>query len=172
MRSLTSIITFGILLIANTASAEPRSVLARVTAYWKSEGCGLRASSNGARLRSGHCAVDPKKIPFGSKVIFADVTCVAVDSGPDVTNRKAARSSGRTAAQRAALVIDRFFETKADAEKWMASHSPFMTVQVETPEDRHGTRSTSTPFRLSLGLDAPMPDHLAIAAKPLPQPRT
>jgi hypothetical protein len=42
------------------------------------------------------CAVDPKKIPYGSKVVFPDATCVAVDTGSAVVNRKAARLSGRT----------------------------------------------------------------------------
>jgi hypothetical protein len=61
-----------------------------------------------AQLREKHCAVDPKKIPYGSKVVFPDAACVAVDSGPGVVNRKAARSCGRTAAERNAIVIDRF----------------------------------------------------------------
>ena len=38
-----------------------------------------------------HCAVDPKKIPYGSKIFFHDAECMAVDSGPAVVNRKAAR---------------------------------------------------------------------------------
>jgi 3D (Asp-Asp-Asp) domain-containing protein len=173
------LIAFGFLVIANTAGAEQRVVLARVTSYWKSEGSGTRASWNGARLHSGHCAVDPKKIPYGSKVIFPDTTCIAVDSGPDVVSRKAARYSGRTVAQRSALVIDRFFETRADAQRWMAANGSFMTVQIETPDNhaRQGTspsdwrtRSTSKSFQLSLGLDAPVHDHVAIASKPLPQP--
>jgi 3D (Asp-Asp-Asp) domain-containing protein len=169
MKSVT-LFLLSILFIAHAANAEQRSVLARVTAYWKAEGCGLRACWNGARLRAGHCAVDPKKIPYGSKVIFPDATCLAVDTGPDVVNRKAARSSGRTAAQRAAIVIDRFFDTRAEAEKWMAAHGAFMTVQVESPEDRHVARSTSSSFQLSLGLDAPVHEHVALATKPLPQP--
>lgn len=169
-RSMKSVTLFllSILLIAHAAHAEQRSVLARVTTYWKAEGCGVRASWNGARLQPGHCAVDPKRIAYGSKVTFPDTTCLAVDSGPDVVNRKAARLSGRTVAQRSALVIDRFFETRGEAEKWMAAHGAFMTVQVETPEDRH---RTSKSFQLSLGLDAPVREHVTLASKPLPQPR-
>jgi hypothetical protein len=56
------------------------------------EGSGEQASWNGERLRESHCAVDPKKIPYGSKVVLPDATCVAVDSGPDVVNRKAVRA--------------------------------------------------------------------------------
>jgi hypothetical protein len=59
-------------------------------------------------LREGHCAVDPKRIHYGSKVIFSHAACVAVDTGPDVVSRKAARSGGRQPAERKAIVIDRF----------------------------------------------------------------
>src|SRR5262249_56213998 len=62
--------------------------------YWRGEGSGEHASWNGARLQEGHCAVDPKKIPYGSKVVFPDATCVAADSGPGVVSRKAARLCG------------------------------------------------------------------------------
>jgi len=56
-----------------------------------------------------------KKIPYASKVVFPDAACVAVDSGPNIVTRKAARSSGRNAAERNAIVIDRFFNTKQEA---------------------------------------------------------
>ena len=92
--------------------ANDRMALARVTVYWPGEGSGRSAASNCATLREDHCAVNPKKIPYGSKVIFADSECKAVDTGPDVVKRKAARLSGRTAAERNAIVIDRFFHAK------------------------------------------------------------
>ena len=80
-----------VLLLACQAFAGEHSTLARVTVYWHGEGSGAHAYWNGARLREGDCAVDPKKIPYGSKVVFRDAECVAVDSGPNVVNRKAAR---------------------------------------------------------------------------------
>jgi hypothetical protein len=123
----TAVFTFG--------AEEP--VLARITVYWRAEGQ-LRASWNGARLRDGHCAVDPKKIPYGSKVVFPDITCVAVDTGPAVVSRKAARSCGRSASERNAVVIDRFFETKQEAVRWTKTHPHFMVVQIHSP----GTRAT------------------------------
>src|SRR5439155_279290 len=95
---------------------------------------------NGERLRDWHCAVDPSKIPYGSKVVFPDAACVAVDSGPDVVNRKAARSRGRNAAERNAIVIDRFFDTKQRALAWAKAHSHFMTVQIQTPDTKHGIK--------------------------------
>lgn len=120
------------------------STLARVTVYWHGDGSGDHASSNGARLRESHCAVDPKKIPYGSKVVFPDAACVAVDCGTDVVNRKAARLSGRNVAERNAIVIDRFFETKQKALAWAKAHPHFMTVQILTPATKQGTKLIAT----------------------------
>ena len=121
------------LVFAYQTFAGEHSALARITVYWHREGSGEHASWNGGRLHSGHCAVDPKKIPYGSKVVFPDATCVAVDSGPGVVNRKAARSCGRNAAERNAIVIDRFFDTKQEAIAWTKSHAHFITVRILAP---------------------------------------
>jgi hypothetical protein len=66
--------------------ASDLTALARVTVYWPTEGSGKSAAWNGAQLREYHCAVDPKEIPYGSKVTFDDGECIAVDTGPDVVN--------------------------------------------------------------------------------------
>ena len=134
MRYLLITIGFAFLLATPIFAAED-SLLARITVYWPGEGQ-VRACSNGARLRAGHCAVDPKRIPFGSRVLFPDVTCVAVDSGPAVVSRKAARVTGRTTSQRNAIVIDRFFESREAALAWERSHPHFMTVRVMLPGSR------------------------------------
>jgi 3D (Asp-Asp-Asp) domain-containing protein len=140
---------FGLSQAATAAQQQP--MLACVTVYWRSEGCGLRASSTGARLRENDCAVDPTKIPFGSRVIFNDANCHAVDSGPDVTNRRAARASGRNSHERDALVIDRFFETKEQAMEWTARHPKFETVWVVSPDRRvaQKTKHISLEFDLT-----------------------
>jgi 3D (Asp-Asp-Asp) domain-containing protein len=122
-----------VLLFACYAFAGEQSAFARITVYWHREGSGEHASWNGERLRDGDCAVDPKKIPYASKVVFPDAACVAVDSGPDVVNRKAARSCGRNATERNAIVIDRFFDTKQKALAWAKAHPDFMTVRILTP---------------------------------------
>ena len=134
MRFLLKTIGFAFLFATPIFAAED-SLLARVTVYWSGEGQ-VRACSNGARLRAGHCAVDPKRIPFGSRVLFPDATCVAVDSGPAVVSRKAARVTGRTISQRNAVVIDRFFESREAALAWERSHPRFMTVRIVQPESR------------------------------------
>jgi len=143
MKGLTTAVAFGLLFACQAFSAE-HSVLARVSIYWRGEGSGEHASWNGARLREGHCAVDPKRIPYGSKVVFPDAACVAVDSGPAVVNRKAARSCGRTAAERNAIIIDRFFDTKQKALAWAKGHPHFMTVRILTPGTEKRSKLVAT----------------------------
>jgi 3D (Asp-Asp-Asp) domain-containing protein len=120
-----------LLSLALPVFARQESILARVTSYWAGEG--PRYASTGRRLHAGHCAVDPKRIPYGCKVIFPDCACTAVDTGPAVVSRKAARLCGRTAGQLKAIVVDRFFETKREAIAWTNAHPHFMTLQIIRP---------------------------------------
>ena len=66
----------------------PNGCLARVTAYWPSEGdyyTRHSLSSTGVRLHDGHCAVDPSIIPYGSVVDISGVgKFLAVDTGTAV----------------------------------------------------------------------------------------
>jgi len=123
-----------LLLFVHAASAGEQAFLARVTVYWHSPGSKERIAASGALLRDGHCAVDPKKIPYGSKIVLPDDQLIAVDTGPAVVRRTAARRSGRTPAQREAIVVDRYFESRREAQCWAASHPHFMTVRVDPPE--------------------------------------
>jgi hypothetical protein len=116
------------------------SLLARVTVYWAQGGRGSdqytrqHKSATGQRLRDGNCAVDPRKIPYGSRVVLPDGTALnAVDTGTAVQNRKAARKSGRNVYERSAVVIDKFFETKREALMWANSNPPFVSVKVLPP---------------------------------------
>src|SRR6266496_4209953 len=129
MKPFYTVIFFS--LLASAASARGRSILARVTSYWAGEGS--KFAITGRRLRAGHCAVDPKRIPYGSKVVFPDRACTAVDTGPAVISRKAARLCGRTASQLKAIVVYRFFETKREAMSWTSAHPHFMTLQIVLP---------------------------------------
>jgi hypothetical protein len=74
-----------------------------------------------------------RKFPTAAKLPFLITTCLAVDTGPAVVNRKAARASGRDAAERNAIVIDRFFETKKKALAWAKAHPHFIMVRIATP---------------------------------------
>ena len=125
-------IIIGIFLIASRAYAAEQPTLVRVTTYCREEGQ-FRAAWNGAHLRNGHCAVDPKKIPYGSRIQLGDEELIAVDTGPAVVSRKAARRSGCNAAERNAVVVDRYFETKSQAVAWEKSHPHFMKVRVLSP---------------------------------------
>jgi len=122
----------GLFLTIQTAYAADEPTFVRVTTYWREEGQ-LRAAWNGARLRNGHCAVDPKKIRYGSRILLEDEELIAVDTGPAVVSRKAARHSGHNEAERNAVVIDRFFETKSQAVAWEKSHPHFMKLRVLSP---------------------------------------
>jgi 3D (Asp-Asp-Asp) domain-containing protein len=133
------------LLLAPAGFAADQSILARITVYWANGGSGSdhwtrrHVCSTGARLRAGHCAVDPRRIPYGSRVTLPDGTLVAVDTGSAVRSRKAARLSGRTTVERNALVIDRFFETKQQALSWANRNPYFMFVRISPPTFRSGS---------------------------------
>ena len=133
-----------VILLGATATASgfarDNSQLARVTVYWARGGRGSdhytrqHKSATGLRLQQGHCAVDPRRIPYGSRVVLPDGTNLsAVDTGTAVRNRKAARRSGRTTNERSAIVIDKFFENKRQALAWANSNPPFISVKVIPP---------------------------------------
>ena len=111
--------------------------LARVTAYWAGEGDYYTShglSSTGIRLHDGHCAVDPRIIPYGSVVKIAGVgSYVAVDTGSAVISREAAREIGHTSEERNALVVDLFFESRHDGEHFAASGPKFASITWEAP---------------------------------------
>jgi hypothetical protein len=137
MKRLIITIALALLVVPVTFAGE-QPLLARVTVYWASGVAGSnRSQSTGRRLQTGDCSVDTRHIAYGSSVIFPDGTnSAAVDSGPAVRNRKAARISGRTVYERNALVIDRFFETKREALSWARRNPLFMTVRVVPPNSR------------------------------------
>src|SRR5438105_15095411 len=139
MKRFVFLILFGATAAANAFTGD-NSLLARVTVYWARGGRGAdpytkqHKSATGLRLQQGHCAVDPQKIPYGSRVVLPDGTALsAVDTGSAVRNRKAARRSGRTSYERSAIVIDKFFENKRQALAWANSNPPFVSVKVVPP---------------------------------------
>jgi hypothetical protein len=139
MKGLITVVGFALLFACPAFSGE-RSALARVTVYWPGGSSGTHAACNGVRLSEAGCAVDARKIPYGSKVILHDAVCVAIDTGPDVVNRKASRLCGRNAAERKAIVIDRFFATKQKALAWAKAHPHFMMVRILTPDSRQDSK--------------------------------
>jgi 3D (Asp-Asp-Asp) domain-containing protein len=138
----------AILFLVPPVFAREQPVLARITVYWASGGAGSdhwtrqHIAASGARLRAGHCAVDPRRIPYGSKVILPDGALIAADTGSAVRSRKAARRLGRTPLERNAIVIDRFFETKREALSWAQRNPYFMFVRISPPDMRSGSSFT------------------------------
>ena len=139
MKRLILLLLLGVIATANGFAGD-NSLLARVTVYWARGGHGTdrytrqHKSATGLHLQQGHCAVDPKKIPYGSRVVLPDGSALsAVDTGSAVRNRKAARRLGRTIHERNAVVIDKFFETKRQALTWANSNPPFVNVKVIPP---------------------------------------
>jgi 3D (Asp-Asp-Asp) domain-containing protein len=136
MKRLITTIALALLVVPATFAAE-QSLLARVTVYWAGDAGSNHSQSTGRRLQTGDCSVDTRHIPYGSRLIFPDGTnSAAVDSGPSVRNRNAARISGRTVNERNAIVIDRFFETKREALSWASRNPLFMTVRVVPSNSR------------------------------------
>jgi 3D (Asp-Asp-Asp) domain-containing protein len=111
--------------------------LARLTAYWSGEGdyyTGRGLSSTGIHLHNGHCAVDPRIIPYGSVVTIDGLgKYLAVDTGSAVISREAAKETGHNAEERAALVIDIYFESRADGERFSAGRAKFAKISWSSP---------------------------------------
>ena len=119
----------------NQTTHQEKGTLARITTYWPSEDKYTRRhkSATGERLHEGSAAVDPRAIPYGSRILLEDSTLTAVDTGRDVRSRKAARLSGRTPEEKSAQVVDVFFESKARAMRWASSHNLFQRLQIVEP---------------------------------------
>jgi 3D (Asp-Asp-Asp) domain-containing protein len=167
----------AMLFLAPSVFAREESVLARVTVYWASGGGGSdywtrkHVAASGARLRAGHCAVDPRRIPYGSKVTLPDGTLIAADTGSAVRSRKAARRLGRTAIERNAIVIDRFFETKREAMGWAQRHPYFMFVRISPPDLRSGSSFTQPQKSTqAVSVTMPAPPSRSIAQRPTRRP--
>ena len=123
---------------AKRKNGSAASRLARVTVYWPEEGdfyTRNRKSSTGIRLRDGHCAVDPKVIPYGSVVNVPGIgRLIAVDTGGAVVSRRAARVAAHTREQRSAIVIDVFCSTRAKARALIKRVKHFAVVTWQRPD--------------------------------------
>lgn len=121
-RLLTALFALSLLFTPAVNAAE---YLARVTYYW-----GCTTTSTGKKPICGETlAVDPKIIPYGSKVSIPKMnkTFVARDVGPAVVKRTAAKKLGRPEA----IVVDVFCSSKAKAKQLIKTYPLFMKVIVE-----------------------------------------
>lgn len=177
MNRIIIIAVTAMLFLAPSVFARDESVLARITVYWASGGKGSdpwtrqHIGASGARLRAGHCAVDPRRIPYGSKVTLPDGTLIAADTGSAVRSRKAARRLSRNALERNAIVIDRFFETKGQALSWAQRNPYFMFVRISPPDLRSGP-SFAQPQKStqSVSVVTPSPPRRNLEQRPVRRP--
>ena len=177
MNRIIIIAVTATLFLAPAVFAREESVLARVTVYWASGGGGSdrwtrqHIGASGAHLRAGHCAVDPRRIPYGSKVTLPDGTLIAADTGCAVRSRKAARRLGRNMLERNAIVIDRFFETKQQALSWAQRNPYFMFVRISPPDLRSGSSFTQPQKSTqSVAVVTPIAPRRSIEQRPVRRP--
>lgn len=108
---------------------------ARITTYSKYDDHwtrrGLTSSGLGLECQKT-CAVDPKIIPYGSKVRLPDLgmEMIATDTGSAVKSRLAARKMGKNVP-----VVDIYFERKGDAKKFANGNPYFVDVEYLKPEN-------------------------------------
>lgn len=117
------IILISLLLLWN--SLQSKEMVARVTYYW-----GDTITSTGAKPVCGQTiAVDPKIIPYGSRVLIPKMskTFEASDTGSGVVARTAAKKLGRPEA----IVVDIFCSSRAVAMRKIKKYPMFMKVKIE-----------------------------------------
>ncbi|MBX2825625.1 MAG: 3D domain-containing protein [Gammaproteobacteria bacterium] len=110
----------------------------RLTAYWSigkgtDQWTARGISATGVALQENtSVAVDPKVIPYGSRVVWPEghKLWTAVDTGSAVKDRRAAKAWGEDVP-----VVDVFFENREDALAWVETIPKFVTVQIFPPEE-------------------------------------
>lgn len=104
--------------------------MARVTYYWPGNGGQVGyQTSTGKRPSCGKTiAVDPRIIPYGSKVKIPQMglTTTAIDTGGDVRSKAASKKLGKNN-----IVIDVFCANAAVARARIAKYPMFMKIIVE-----------------------------------------
>jgi 3D (Asp-Asp-Asp) domain-containing protein len=99
------------------------NTVARVTYYW-----GCKNTSTGNRPVSGKTiAVDPKIIPYGSKIIIPQMgkTFLAHDTGSAVKSRLASKKLKKNN-----IVVDIYCASKSEAQIYINKYPMFMPIQI------------------------------------------
>jgi 3D (Asp-Asp-Asp) domain-containing protein len=119
---------------AYTHNKSKSELKARITVYWQ-YGAGTDrwsrkgTSATGVKLKKGMVAVNPRIIPYFSKIDIPALNMknlIATDTGSAVIKNTAARRSG----QSVDTTIDIFFPTKAEAINWSRNNPSVVNVVV------------------------------------------
>ena len=104
-----------------------KEVLVRVTFYYPNEDKSGFKGSTGVRLRPWvHCAVDPKKIPYGRYISIPGIGTVrSVDTGSAVKSMKAAKQWGKTVP-----VIDVCVANRKEMDRMAREFPRFVKVRI------------------------------------------
>lgn len=135
MKKLVLIAALGLLAQAHAANilVDPnpfpkkpvKKMKVRITAYWPGQDywTSRYKSSTGYTLKSGiSCAVDPRIIPYGSKVVINGRQFKAIDTGSAVISKKASRGKYP--------VVDLFFASETKAMRELAKLPKYAWVEV------------------------------------------
>lgn len=99
------------------------NTVARVTYYW---GC-VNTSTGNKPVAGKTIAVDPKIIPYGSKIEIPQMgkTFTAQDTGGAVKSRLASKKHGRNN-----IVIDVFCYSEFQARQYIKKYPMFMPIKI------------------------------------------
>lgn len=119
MNAKTLILMF--MLVAKYSFAA--TYMARVTYYWD----GYKTSTGAKPTVNKTIAVDPKIIPYNSKVFIAKMgkTFLAQDTGSAVKSRTASRKLGKTN-----IVIDIYCKNQKEALAYIKKYPMFMEIKI------------------------------------------
>lgn len=110
--------------------ADSSEITARITYYWPggSGQVGTKTSTGNVAKSNKTAAVDPKVIPYGSKINIPMMqkVYVAHDTGSAVVKRTASRKLGRDN-----IVVDIFCSSRKEASYYIKKYPTFMKIKIE-----------------------------------------
>ena len=140
------VISFALCALAHGANDNPRRFKARIT-YYEPTACryGFATSTGRYAVEGVTCAVDPRVIPYGSRVRVSDLKGVvgdgyflAQDTGSAVLSRKASRAWGSDAP-----VVDIFVKSDKRLRAVERGVPMFCFVEIDSVSYTHLTLPTN-----------------------------